>query len=156
MKELLANSSVSVVLALVIICAIIATFAGCKTAPQETTAHIAVVYATSKYIEKAGDSPAQQARAKRVLDVVDQLGALASGDSATVDALADLARSKLPASLSPADRTLALTLITVATDELKARVGEGVGQIPPDAKVKVALVLSWVREGAESFAQPTS
>ena len=156
MRSFISAHAVNIVTCLILICA--AVFAsGCKTTPtqqQEMAAHVAVVYATGKYIEKAGDAPSQQARAARVLDVVAQLEAVASGDATTVDALAALARSKLPASLSPADRTLANTLITVATDELKARIGEGVGQIPPDAKVQVAKVLAWVREGAESFAQP--
>lgn len=143
-----------VVAALIMVCALAFALTACKTADQTMTAHVAVVYATSKYIEKAGDAPAQQARAARVALVVSQLETLAAGETATVDQLADLARSKLPADLSPADRTLANTLIVIASDELKTRVGTGVGQIPADAKVKVAMVLSWVREGAESYAQP--
>lgn len=155
LKDLLTHPAM-VVVYLILICAALVTVTGCKTLTpaQQTTAHLGVVYATSKYIEQAGPAPDQQARAARVIQVVDELDALSQGATATVDELAAFARSKLPASLSPADRVLANSLITIASDELKARIGEGVGQIPPDAKLNVAMVLSWVREGAESFAQP--
>lgn len=153
MRDFLTNP-LAALAGLLALIALVFVFTGCKTQPQETTAHVAVVFATAKFIEKAGTIPEQQGRALRIITVLGQLDALVAGDETTVDALADLARSKLPADLSPADRVLANTLIAVATDELKARVGEGVGKIPPDAKIKVALVLSWVREGAESYAQP--
>lgn len=125
-------------------------FTGCASSPttqQELTASIAVKYATAKYIEKAGAVANQQARAARVVAVVDQIEGLAAGDTTTtVDALVAFVNGRLPVDLSPADRILAGTLIEAAAAELKARVGEGA--IAADALLKVRQVLEWVRQGA--------
>lgn len=130
------------------------TLTGCKTTPTQTqqlTASIAVKYATAKFIEKAGDSAAQTARAGRIVAVLDQIEGLASGDAqTTVDALRAFVAQRLPVDLSPADRVLAGALIDVAAAELKARVGEGT--LAGDSLLVVREVFQWVREGAAPYS----
>jgi hypothetical protein len=122
---------------------------GCKTAPQETTAHLAVSYATAKYVEKAGANA--PARASRVLAVVDAVEGVAGGESVTIDALKAYVLAKLPADLSPADRILAGALVDAAAAELQARVGAG--SLDPAALLKVKQVLGWIREGAAPYVK---
>lgn len=123
--------------------------AGCKTAPQETTAHLAVSYATAKYVEKAGVNAPE--RAARVLAVVDAVEGVAGGESVTLDALKAYVLGKLPADLSPADRILAGALVDAAAAELQARVGAGA--LDPAALLKVRQVLGWIREGAAPYVK---
>lgn len=125
---------------------------GCKTAPGQSNvaARVAVTYATAKYIEKADPGEEQARRAQRIVAVLDQIEGLAGGDSSvTVDLLRAYVAQRLPADLSQADRLLAGTLIDVATQELRARIGEGV--LSETSLLKVREVLQWVREGATSY-----
>lgn len=123
--------------------------AGCKTAPQETSAHLAVTYATAKYVEKAGAGAPE--RAARVLALADAVEGVAGGESVTIDALKAYVLGKLPASLSPADRILAAALVDAAAAELQARVGAGA--LDPAALLKVKQVLAWIREGAAPYVK---
>lgn len=148
MREFFTNPFAGV-LSLVLLLMVFMLLTACKTAPQEATARLAVSYATAKYIEKAGNENAQHDRAVRVIGVLDLVENLAAGDSVTIDVLRAYVAQRLPADLSPADRVLAGTLIDLAAQELKARVGEGA--LKPDTLVKVKSVLQWIREGAAYY-----
>jgi len=138
---------------LLAVCLLSAGFAlGAVACKSDSTiaAHLAVSYATAKYIEKGGAGA--PARAQRVIDVADAIEAAATGESVTIAALKALVLAKLPGSLSPADRVLANALIDAVLAELEARIGDGV--LKPDQLVKVREVLKWVREGASQFVPP--
>lgn len=124
------------------------SLAACKS-DQTIAAHLAVSYATAKYIEKDGPTNYVQ-RATRVRAVVDLVASAAAGESVTVDQLKAYVVSKLPPDLSPADKLLATQLISIASEELQLRVGAGV--IPPDKLVKVKQVLEWVTEATLAYA----
>ena len=155
LKEFLSHPAM-IVAGLILLVAGVLSVTACKTAPtegQQLAAHVAVSYATAKFVEKAGDGTAQAARAARVVQVLDAVQGLADGDSSvTVDVLRVFVIQRLPVDLSPADRTLAGVLIDAAAAELKKRIGDGL--VSPDAKLQVKEVLQWIREGAETFAQP--
>lgn len=152
MKQFIPYAGFGCAIIAALVC-VVMTLAGCKSAPAQQTlaASIAVKYATAKYIEKAGSPAQQEARATRVVAVLDQIEGLASGDvQVTVDALVAYVSQRLPADLSPADRVLAGALIEAAAAELKARIGEGA--LAKDALLQVRAVLKWVREGAAPYS----
>ena len=137
---------VAVFLSSVAIATGVVYLSGCNS-QQSIAAHLAVSYATAKYIEQGGADSA--GRAARVLAVADAVQKAASGESVTVDALRLLVIEHLPPTLSPADKVLAGALIDAAVAELQARIGAGV--LKPDSVLKVREVLGWVREGASQF-----
>lgn len=122
---------------------------GCKTS-ETTVARLAVSYATAKYIEKAGPSGTLE-RVRQIRATLDELEKVATGEAVTIDALKVYLSQRLQ-NLSPADRALATTLVDIAVSELSARVGTGV--LKPDQLVKVREVISWVRDGTNTFALP--
>jgi hypothetical protein len=149
MKDFLSWNPAGIMLALLCVVFLICTIGGCKTLPQETTIRVAVSYAVAKYIEKAGPA-GQLERAQRVLAVVEGVEKWLLGDrDVTVEELRAYVAGNIPTTLSAADRALALTVVDIAVQELRARVGEGVLQ--PDQKIRVRAVLSWIRGGTASF-----
>lgn len=135
--------------ALIVIAAVL-SMTGCATfKDHETTTKLAVNYATMKYIEKAGDSASQVARAVRVRNVATQLLAVAGSDSITIALLKTAAMSQLPPGLTPADRALASALIDAAVDELLKKIGDGV--LTSDAVLQVKTVIGWIVEATAYY-----
>lgn len=127
------------------ICALVA-LVGCKALEtHENSARLIIQYSTLKYIEKAGDAPAQAARAGRVRSVAEQAMAMAAGGNVILSALEASIRAEVAKlTLSPADRMLADGLISVVAQELSRKFGEGV--LSEQQLVQTRAVLSWVIE----------
>jgi hypothetical protein len=133
-----------------------ASLPGCTTlaggpSSEQLAAQVAVQYATGKFVEAAGPSvDARLARARQVKAVAEQLRAVASSDSATIAALHELAMVQVAkASLAPADRLLANTLVDIAVQELSARVSTGA--LNAEARVAVTRLLDWVVAAASAY-----
>lgn len=119
----------------------------CKT-DQQVAAQILVQAATMKYIEKAPVGEVRLERAARVKKVAQQVYDAAGGLEVTVATLQALAIQKLPDTMEPSDRAIAMALIQIAVTELNGRIGEG--QLTPETLVKVRTVVGWVI-GATAF-----
>lgn len=115
-------------------------------------AQLIVKVAAMKYIEQAGVSD-RGARAVHIIQVVKAVGDVAGGEPITLQRLAQIATEQLPANLSPSDRMLAMALISVAQNELQARIG--VGSLESDTLLKLNEVLAWISDAASLYA-PTS
>lgn len=113
--------------------------AGCQD--KDATTKLAVQYAAIKFV-RADDNPAE--KAARVRAVIEEVRAVAKGESASVAAIKAFVQAKLPADMLPEDRLLANALIEAVSAELEARVGDGV--LDPEKLVKVETVLGWVSE----------
>lgn len=113
--------------------------AGCGTVERhETTARLAVSYATLKGIEQGLDP-------LRVRSVAETAKAIVSGEAVTLPALQEAISTELAGlDLSPADRMLANVLVSAIADELQLRLGTGA--LSPEQKVEVSQVLQWVIE----------
>jgi hypothetical protein len=111
--------------------------AGCGTVERhETTAKLAVTYATLKGVEKGLDPARTRAVAERAKAIV-------AGDAVTLVGLQEAISTELAGlELSPADRMLAGILVSAIAQELQLRIGVGV--LSAEQKVKVGEVLQWV------------
>lgn len=112
-------------------------------------AQLIVKVAAMKYIEQANPSE-RGARATRIVEVVKAVGSVANGEPITLQRLAQLATEQLPADLAPSDRMLAMALISVAQNELQARIG--VGSLESDTLLKLTEVLAWISDAATLYA----
>jgi hypothetical protein len=123
----------------------------CKSSEKLAT-RVAIQYAVGKYIER--QTPAARVeKAQRIFAAVATIEELAGSDSTTVDALRAYIAQRLD-HLSPADRLAVGTIIDLASEVLKERVGDGV--LDGDKLVKVREVLAWVSEAASAYAPPAT
>ncbi len=150
-------SRISSVLAVAMIAAAALVGSGCALLEKiadpknDLIEQVAIQYATGKFIEAEKDSAKRTARAGDVVKVAKDLKAVATSDSATVDALQALALKKIVAAkLQPADNLLATALVTAAVQELKDKVSAGV--LSPDARVAVDKLLDWVIGAATAYS----
>lgn len=126
---------------------------GCASAPQVANSMapmLAVRLATVAAVQ--GDP----LRAQRVVDEADRLIAdLDAGQSIALDVLVPVLNSRIAeATLRPAERALLAELVSVA-----AAIVQTQSVLPEDAKVRLRLVLTWVRAAAlgqvlQALAQP--
>lgn len=129
----------------------VAALCGCASTPQNAVLQqVAVQYATGKFIE-AKPAAERAARAADVIAVAGVVKTLASGDTSTVDELANHVQGILAgANLSPSDRLLANTLVAAVVAELQARVSNGV--LSANDRLAVSKVLDWVVQAAQGYA----
>lgn len=147
MKRLFVHALVAASLAL----AGCASTGGVSDDSRGAAAQLIVKYAAMKYIEQA--SPVNRAeRAVRVLEVAKLVAETARGEEITLQRLAAIAAEQLPATLTPADRMLALALISTAQTELQKRTG--VGGIQSDTLLKLTEILDWIQQAAVLYAPP--
>lgn len=131
--------------------------AGCAQFNQtlkenEESAKLVVTFATMKYVEKAGDSIAQAARAVRVRTVTEQALALTENGNVLLSALEASVRVEVQKlQLSPSDAVLADGLVTLIAQELQKRFGSGM--LSQDQLVETRAVLGWVVD-ATRYAAP--
>lgn len=128
---------------------------GCKTLEQnQASTRLVIQYSVAKYIEKAGDTEAQAARAERVRKVATQALALTDGNDVILAAVEAAVRAEVAKlNLSPADLMLADGLVAVISEEISKRVGEGV--LSPEQLIQTKLVLSWIVD-ATTYAAPSA
>ena len=123
---------------------------GCASAPKVADSMapmLAVRLATVAAVQ--GDP----LRAQRVVDEADRLIAdIDAGQSIALDVLVPALNSRIAeATLRPAERALLAELVSVA-----AAVVQTQSVLPEDAKVRLRLVLTWVRAAALGQALPAS
>ncbi len=121
------------------------TMTGCK---QDATVKVAVTYATMKYIDAKGPEAAVN-RAARVAAVANQALNAIEGEGFELSQFTTHLVQGLPANLDPADRTLAVALISLIGDELTGRIGEGV--LDEEKRVKVRAVLKWITQATSYY-----
>lgn len=136
-------------LSLVAVLSLLFSLPGCASFRDHSAAiDLVLSQVTMRYIEQA--SPADRAaRAHRVHDTAERVKNVAAKDQISIADLAKYAAGYLPDTLSPADRSLALSLIQVAAQELQKKIGEG--KIPDDARVTVLEVLSTIENAADVY-----
>lgn len=122
--------------------ALLIALSGCASAPKVADAMapmIAVRLATVAAVQ--GDP----ARAQRVVDEADRLIAdIDAGQSIALDALVPVLNSRIAeAGLKPAERAMLNELVSVASAVVQTQ-----SVLPEDAKVRLRLVLTWVRAAA--------
>lgn len=122
--------------------AAVIALSGCASTPQVADSMapmLAVRLATVAAVQ--GDP----LRAQRVVDEADRLIAdLDAGQSIALDALVPVLNSRIAeATLRPAERALLAELVSVA-----AAIVQTQSVLPEDAKVRLRLVLTWVRAAA--------
>lgn len=122
---------------------------GCSSANQADTkliAQIAVQYGVGKVLE---NNPSY---AQRVADIAGEVSKAAGGESSTVAAVMELARSKIDwTKLSPADRTLVNTLLLTIQSELTRRIQDGV--LSPEKALLVQEVAGWIEAAAKLYVE---
>jgi hypothetical protein len=118
----------------------------CQTVESKPmAARLAVTVATLKVIE--ADKTDQAARAQRVAAVARDAQKLLDGEQVTLGAIQAAVKARLDSSeLSPSDRILADTLVVMISDELRARIGDGL--LSPEQRLTVSTVLDWVAVAA--------
>lgn len=132
---------------------IVGTHSGCATLDKHPAATALVVQvATLKYIEQAPPDE-RAARAARVVAVADAVQVAADGASLSIDGLAQLAIQRIPPTLAPSDRALAVGLVMVLQQELTARIGAA--GLDPGALVNLRSVLGQVKSAAMFYAPRT-
>ena len=114
---------------------------GCSILDKhQASAKLAVQYATMKYIDGDAD------KRDRTLKVTANARELAA-TGATLDAIHLAIRDSIDWNkLDDADKLLAVNLLNMVRDELKARFGDGV--LDPDQVLAVNAVLDWIDEAA--------
>lgn len=122
---------------------------GCAALDRHSAAvSLIVSQATARYIERyPADKRAEVAA--RVTRIANDIEAVAAKEPVTVDQLAQLAASLIPANLEPSDRALALGVIQVAAQELQLKIGENV--LTADQTVTVREVVQAVRLAASAY-----
>lgn len=120
---------------------IVVAISGCATMQEnETLTRAAFEYGTLKVIDGDPD------RAERVVDLMDDLIVIASGD-ATVEFLSERLRDEIDwGKLSPADTILVNAVINEVSARLQEQVGDGL--LDPDQRLQVTQALGWIREAA--------
>ena len=125
---------------------IASSMSGCAALTQHSAAvELIVSQAAMRYIEGAAPL-ARVDRARRVVAIAEKILPLVSSDKVTVEQLASIALAAIPSDLSPADRALALSVINIAAQELRNKVGEGV--LAADAVVTVKGVITSIENAA--------
>lgn len=151
MKRFYSRFLVSFV-AVVAIGSTLAGFQGCATLNDHSAAVALVAQqATLRYIDSARPEE-RTARAQRVADVAGDIIAVVSSEEISIADLAAVALQKLPSNLTVADRQLAVALIGVLSQELKAKLGDGT-LIKPGDVASVKSVLESVRDAARLYVR---
>lgn len=146
MKTLICMQIVAIALVLLVGCA--------SFERNQSAAKLAISYSVLKYVESAGDTNAQAARAARVRNVAERALALTDGKDVILAAVEAAVRAEVAKlNLSPADLMLADGLIAVISDEISKRVGEGI--LSPEQLVQTKVVLGWIIN-ATDFAIPSA
>jgi hypothetical protein len=125
-------------------------FSGCAVLQQHSAAvGLVVSQATMRYIETIPSSQRAE-RARRIMTIADQVKDVASGKPVTVAQLAQLALSAIPSNLAPSDRALAVSIVSIAAQELQNKIGENV--LSADQLVSVTEVVDAIRLAASIYA----
>lgn len=126
---------------------------GCASlGTSPTSEKLIVQVGVMKFIEGAGDAPAERAaKAERIVKAAAVAKVWLDTDGVT---LADLKTAMLEriaaADLEASDKLLASALVDVVAAELDVRIGEGV--ISPEKRATVNAVLGWVEQAASFYA----
>lgn len=128
-----------------------ASLMACATMRDHSAAvELVVSQGIMRYIEHAPEGM-RAARASDVIQVAEKLRAVASNDIVSVTELAALAAASLRDDLSPADRSLALSVINVTAQELKLKLGEGV--LKPEDTASVRSLLDSIAGAAALYTR---
>lgn len=140
-------------------CALVAVFClimayaplqGCATLTQHSAAvELIVSQATLRYIESAPQAT-RGVRAAKIIAIADQVSQIASGEPVTIADLAHLALEAIPAALTESDRALAVSVISIAAQELQNKIGENV--LTADQQVSVKQVIDAIRNAARIYS----
>lgn len=127
------------------VCALaLVTLAGCsvlQTRPD--LAKVGVTLAVAKFIQ---DSPDPAARAAKVRGIANQLMAVTDNAESTVALLKAEAIRRLPVTMLPVDRAIAVALIESVAAELEVRVKDKL--LPAERMLQIRTVLQWIIDGA--------
>lgn len=129
---------------------VFAALTGCtvmKTRPD--LAKVGVTLAVAKFVENSGN-PVE--RADKVRGIANHLLAVTDNAETTVALLKAEAIRRLPSTLTPVDRAIAVALIETVSAELEARVQKKL--LPEDRLLQIRTVLQWVIEGAGYVVPP--
>ena len=138
-----------------IACLSLAGCAGTVLRPDSTgvqAAKLTVTYGVLKFVEKAGDPTEQYARAQRIKTITEDVKKYAAGDEVTLSVLQTVILQRLPPTLSPADKGLALGLVELVMTELRARMDGGV--IKPEQLVAIDTVAGWIISATGLVSSP--
>lgn len=125
------------------------TLNGCAVFEKHSaTVSLVVSQATMRYIESKPAS-ARVATATKIISISAQIETAASGDSITIAQLASLALAAIPSNLPPSDRALAVSIVSIAAQELQNKVGENV--LTADQLVSVREVIAAVKFAASTY-----
>lgn len=127
-----------------------ALLTGCtvmKTRPD--LAKVGVTLAVAKFVENSSN-PVE--RADKVRGIATHLLAVTDNAEMTVVLLKAEAIRRLPSTLTPVDRAIAVALIDAVAAELEARVAKKL--LPEDRLLQIKTVLQWVIEGAGYVVPP--
>ena len=124
-------------------------FVGCATFEKhENSAKLVTQYAVMKFAEQSSPERRDE-RIANVKRIAEGVKALATNQEVSIEGLQSVVGAQIAKlGLSPADSFLAMALVQMVAEELKARVGDGV--LSADAKLQVAEVMDWVI-GATAF-----
>lgn len=118
--------------------------AGCSVLQSRPDlAKVGVTLAVAKFVQ---DSPDPAARAAKVRGIANQLIAVTDNAETTVGLLKAEAIRRLPVTMLPVDRAIAVALIEAVATELEVRVKDRL--LPAERMLQIRTVLSWVVEGA--------
>jgi len=133
---------------------IVAGLTACATLEKHSAVvGLVVSQATMRYIESKPVSE-RASVAARVVSVATDIEAVASGKPVTIAELARLALSAIPSNLAPADRQLAIAIVSIAAQELQLKIGEGV--LTAEQSVTVNEVVKAIRFAAEVYIPKVS
>lgn len=133
--SLIASALMSVALLTVLGCSVLQT--------RPDLAKVGVTLAVAKFVQ---DSPNPEARALAVRGIANQLMAVTDNAETTVGLLKAEAIRRLPVTMLPVDRAIAVALIEAVAAELELRVKDKL--LPAERLLQIRTVLSWVVEGA--------
>lgn len=131
--------------------------AGCSSTPSgQRRDRLGVQVATMALIERA-DNPAD--KAAQVIATVDKARTLLELTDVSVHGLRAALLERVAerfesGKLSPLERLAALELVNTIADEVEARLGAGT--LPPDARVRINTVLTWVEDAARTYVPQPS
>jgi hypothetical protein len=120
-----------------------ATYGCAALQTRPDLAKVGVTLAVAKFVQDSSD-PA--ARAEKVRGIATQLLAVTDNAESTVALLKAEAIRRLPVTMLPVDRAIAVALIDAVAAELELRVKDRL--LPAERMLAIRTVLQWVIEGA--------
>lgn len=125
------------------------TLSACATLDKHSAiVELAVSQAAMRYIEEAHPTNRVD-RARKVLSTIKQIRTVASGEGITITQLASIALAAIPSDLGPADRALALSVVNIASQELRNKLGDEV--LTSDKMTQVLGVLNSIENAARIY-----